>query len=142
MAGIKVLIAGESWVTTSTHFKGWDFFSSTTFHTGGDHLQRALEKQGIVVEHMPSHIASTEFPLTAAALGAYGVVILATLAQTLCSSTRKRGFTGGRCQIVGGRWRSTCMEAADWRWPAATTVLGVSTGRPTIIGRPSRRCCP
>jgi len=84
VAGIKVLIAGESWVTTSTHFKGWDFFSSTTFHTGGDYLQRALEKQGIVVEHMPSHIASTEFPLTAAALGAYGVVILSDIgANTL-----------------------------------------------------------
>jgi uncharacterized membrane protein len=52
MAGIKVLIAGESWVTTSTHFKGWDFFSSTTFHTGGDHLQRALEKQGV---RLPIH---------------------------------------------------------------------------------------
>lgn len=84
MAGIKVLIAGESWVTAATHLKGWDFFSSTTFHTGVEHLRRALEGQGIVAEHMPSHVASTEFPLTAAALRTYGVVILSDIgANTL-----------------------------------------------------------
>jgi uncharacterized membrane protein len=29
MSSIRVLLAGESWVSNSTHFKGWDFFSST-----------------------------------------------------------------------------------------------------------------
>ena len=29
MAAIRALLAGESWVSNSTHFKGWDFFSST-----------------------------------------------------------------------------------------------------------------
>jgi len=28
MASIKVLLAGESWVSNSTHYKGWDFFSN------------------------------------------------------------------------------------------------------------------
>lgn len=26
MKNIHVLLAGESWVSNSTHFKGWDFF--------------------------------------------------------------------------------------------------------------------
>ena len=30
----KVLLAGESWVTTATHIKGFDQFSTVTFHLG------------------------------------------------------------------------------------------------------------
>ena len=30
----RVLLAGESWISQATHIKGFDEFSSTTFHTG------------------------------------------------------------------------------------------------------------
>ena len=40
MAAIRALLAGESWVSNSTHFKGWDFFSSTVAETGIGYLQR------------------------------------------------------------------------------------------------------
>ncbi len=84
MAKITALIAGESWVTAASHHKGWDFFSSTTFHTGVEHLQQALESQGIGVVYMPSHTAASEFPLTAHALRAFDVVILSDIgANTL-----------------------------------------------------------
>jgi uncharacterized membrane protein len=79
MASPRVLIAGESWMTAATHFKGWDFFTSTTFHTGVEHLRRALERQEIDVVYMPAHEASTAFPLTADALGDYKAVVLSDL---------------------------------------------------------------
>lgn len=38
----KVLLAGESWVTSATHYKGWDQFGSVTFHLGAEPLVAAL----------------------------------------------------------------------------------------------------
>ena len=79
MASIRVLIAGESWMTAATHFKGWDFFSSATFHTGVEHLRRALERQRIEVVYMPSHEAATAFPLSLDDLRPYQVVVLSDI---------------------------------------------------------------
>jgi uncharacterized membrane protein len=76
MADIRVLLAGESWVSNSTHFKGWDFFSSTVYEVGTDYLVKALEGSGIALEHMPGHLVPAQFPLSLDALNAYDVVIL------------------------------------------------------------------
>lgn len=84
MTTIKTLIVGESWMTAATHFKGWDFFSSTTFHTGVKYLRRALEHQGIDVTYMPSHEAAATFPVQLNELHVYHVVILSDIgANTL-----------------------------------------------------------
>jgi uncharacterized membrane protein len=84
MAAIRVLLAGESWVTNSTHYKGWDFFSSTTYETGATYLAAALEAGGMAFQHLPSHLAGVEFPNTQAALSAFDVVILSDIgANTL-----------------------------------------------------------
>ncbi len=77
--GIKVLLAGESWVSASTHFKGWDFFSSTVYETGIRNLQAALEGSPITLEHLPGHLVPEKFPLTREELGAYRVVILSDI---------------------------------------------------------------
>ena len=58
----KVLLVGESWVSSSTHFKGFDFFVSTHYATGGDFLIGALSSGGIEVVHQPSHEAARTFP--------------------------------------------------------------------------------
>ncbi|MBV9674472.1 MAG: cytoplasmic protein [Verrucomicrobia bacterium] len=81
---IKVLLVGESWVTTSTHLKGFDFFSSTHYATGGDFLIRALSSAGIQVKHQPSHEAARSFPLTLDELQTHDVIILSDIgANTL-----------------------------------------------------------
>lgn len=81
---LRVLIAGESWITNATHYKGWDQFTSTTYETGVRYLREALEYGGCQVTHMPSHLAATEFPLQRAGLEAYDVVILSDIgANTL-----------------------------------------------------------
>jgi uncharacterized membrane protein len=80
----NVLIVGESWVSQAHHVKGWDFFSSSTYHTGHRDLQAALEAAGHVVTHLPSHAAGSDFPLELAELQAHDVVVLSDIgANTL-----------------------------------------------------------
>lgn len=80
----RILIVGESWVTQSTHYKGWDQFTSVTFHTGVGPLRDALESSGIDVDYLPSHAAAEEFPADASGLARYGAVILSDIgANTL-----------------------------------------------------------
>jgi uncharacterized membrane protein len=80
----KVLLVGESWVSSSTHFKGFDFFVSTHYATGGDFLIGALSSGGIEVVHQPSHEAARAFPLELNKLEQYAVVILSDIgANTL-----------------------------------------------------------
>jgi len=80
----KVLLAGESWVSTSTHFKGFDFFSSTYYATGSDFLIAALGSAAIHVTHQPSHEAAKSFPFKLSELQAYDVIILSDIgANTL-----------------------------------------------------------
>jgi uncharacterized membrane protein len=80
----KVLLVGESWVSASTHLKGFDFFSSTYYATGGDFLIAALRSAGIQVAHQPSHEAARSFPFELGKLQEYNVVILSDIgANTL-----------------------------------------------------------
>ena len=80
----KVLLVGESWVSTSTHLKGFDFFSSTYYATGGDLLIAALSSAGIQVTHQPSHEAAKSFPFELSKLQKQNVVILSDIgANTL-----------------------------------------------------------
>ncbi len=84
MADIRVLLAGESWVGNTTHFKGWDFFSSTEYDVGTEYLEKALAAGGFAFEHMPGHLAARAFPQTLDALNHYDVVILSDIgANTL-----------------------------------------------------------
>ena len=40
MSRTEVLLVGESWVTAATHYKGFDSFSSVTFHKGANRWWR------------------------------------------------------------------------------------------------------
>lgn len=80
----KVLIVGESWVTISTHIKGFDFFVNSTYEEGVKWLEKALESNGIKVDYLPNHIASYKFPLNMPELKRYDVVFLSDIgANTL-----------------------------------------------------------
>ncbi|MER6514633.1 glutamine amidotransferase [Nonomuraea sp. NPDC001636] len=75
----RVLVAGESWVSVSTHYKGFDAFTSTTYHTGIDPLRDVLVADGIEVDHLPAHDVPALFPGTPEALAAYDVVVLSDI---------------------------------------------------------------
>lgn len=77
--GKKVLIAGESWMTTATHVKGVDEFTVHSYVEGVGPLRDALTACGHTVVHLPAHLVPTQFPGTAEALSEYDVVILSDI---------------------------------------------------------------
>lgn len=80
----KILLAGESWVTTATHIKGFDQFPTVTFHLGAEGFLKALADQPFDITWMRCHEAQTDFPATAEDLIAYDAVILSDIgANTL-----------------------------------------------------------
>ena len=54
----NVLVVGESWTSTATHVKGWDSFSSATFHSGRQRagmptMIKIRSLLPILVRHLP-----------------------------------------------------------------------------------------
>lgn len=76
---LRVLIAGESWVTHSIHQKGFDSFTTTEYAEGVEWLRAALEGGGFEIDYQPSHVAARDFPSTARALSDYACVILSDI---------------------------------------------------------------
>lgn len=79
MPAVRVLLAGESWISASMHHKGWDFFPSTVYETGIHALAQALTTAGVECTHLPGHLAPTEFPTSPEALARYDVLMLGDL---------------------------------------------------------------
>ncbi len=75
----RVLLAGESWMTSATHYKGWDHFGSVTYHLGADYLVKALADSPFELTYMPSHLAARDFPQTLDVLQQYSAVILSDI---------------------------------------------------------------
>jgi uncharacterized membrane protein len=81
---MRVLIAGESWVVVTTHIKGFDYMTTSTYEEAVEWLQKALEESGIGVDFLPNHLASRKFPMSMEELKLYQVVILSDIgANTL-----------------------------------------------------------
>lgn len=84
MAKKRILLAGESWMSTATHAKGFDQFNSITFHLGAEPLVAALAGTDIDIHYMPAHEAQSAFPQSLEALSGYAAVILSDIgANTL-----------------------------------------------------------
>ncbi len=79
MSDIKVLLAGESWVSTTTHVKGFNQFWTSEYQTGIDGLKRALEGSEVVLTHLPGHLVPTEFATESQALAEYDVIVLSDI---------------------------------------------------------------
>lgn len=80
----RVLLAGESWSTTSVHTKGFDSFTTTAYEEGAADFIAALEDGGHTVVFQPNHVAATQFPSTMEALSEFDVVVLSDIgANTL-----------------------------------------------------------
>jgi uncharacterized membrane protein len=75
----RILIAGESWITTTTHAKGVDEFTVHSYAEGVTQLRAALTATGHEVVHLPGHLVPTDFPETPEALDAYDVVVLSDI---------------------------------------------------------------
>ncbi|MBA6434460.1 glutamine amidotransferase [Streptomyces sp. GMR22] len=160
----RVLIAGESWISQSTHIKGVDSFTTSAYVTGVEPLRRALEGRGHEVTHLPAHLVPGQFPGDAEALAGYDVVILSDIGANslqLSPEVFERGTPGadridalrgwvadgGGLLMVGGYLSFTGFEGkAAYRNTALHEVLPVELlpeddrvelpagGRPSAVG--------
>ena len=75
----KILLVGETWVSSSTHFKGFDQFGSVTFHSGAAPFTKALADTEFDVVHMPAHEAVENLPFDIHGLRAYDAIVLSDI---------------------------------------------------------------
>ncbi|WP_137602596.1 glutamine amidotransferase [Paucilactobacillus nenjiangensis] len=75
----KVLLAGESWISTTTEYKGYDSFTSTKLEIGCADLLAALKKLNHEVTHLRAHDVPEHFPWTMDELNQYEVIILSDI---------------------------------------------------------------
>ena len=139
----RILLAGESWSTTSIHTKGFDSFFTSSYEEGASHFIAALERGGHDVTFLPNHVASDRFPSTLDELAAFDVVVLSDIgANTLLlpASVFTRGTRmpdrlalvaewvrgGGALLMVGGYLSFQGIEAkANYRATALAPILPV-----------------
>jgi len=76
---MKVLLAGESYITTENHTKGLDFATLGRYEEVGAPFVETLQNLGMDVTHLPNHLAQLSFPDTVAELTKYDVVILSDI---------------------------------------------------------------
>lgn len=135
---IRVLLAGESWMSAATHYKGFDQFGSVTYHLGAEPLVAALSGSRFDLTYMPAHEAAAAFPFDMQRLREWQVVMLSDIgANTLLlpqqvwmhgqptpnrlKLLREFVRAGGGLVMVGGylsfqgidgraRWRRTPVE--------------------------------
>lgn len=134
----RVLLVGESWTTSETHYKGFDQFGSVRFHTGATPLLNAMKDSEFQIDYMTAHDAAEGFPFEIGGLAPYDIVILSDIGANtfllppdvwLRSRTvpnrlrmlRDWVAQGGNLLMIGGyfsfqgidgraRWRNTAVE--------------------------------
>ncbi len=139
----KVLLAGESWMSYTTHVKGVDAFYTSTYETGERWLKRALENAGYEVDFLPNHLAVDGFPFEMEELKNYDCVILSDIgANTLLLPTatfmhskkmpnrvdllRDYVLDGGALLMIGGYLTFSGVDAkGKWHDSAVQEVLPV-----------------
>lgn len=140
----KLLLVGESWVSSATHYKGFDQFGSVTFHLGAEPFVAALEAESFGVTYMPAHEAAEKFPFEMDGLAGYDAIILSDIgANTLLlppavwlhSRTvpnrlkliRDYVANGGGLLMAGGYFSFQGIDGkARWRRTAVEEVLPVT----------------
>jgi len=139
----RVLIAGESWTTTSIHVKGFDSFTTVAYEEGVGALRDALLAAGHDVTFMPNHVAAVDFPHSVDGLRAWDVVLLSDIgSNTLLIppatfarfesrpnrlvAVREWVRGGGGFGMIGGYLSFQGIEAkANYRGTAVAEVLPV-----------------
>lgn len=100
----KVLIAGESWMSYTTHVKGFDSFYTSVYEEGVGYIRAAMEKAGYEVDFIPNHLAPEKFPYALDELQKYDCVILSDIGSNtllLPNETFAKGERRpNRCQLI------------------------------------------
>lgn len=139
----KILLAGESWMSYTTHVKGFDSFYTSVYESGEKYIKKALEEAGYEVDFMPNHLCLDGFPFTLEELSAYSCIILSDIgANTLllptatfskgrrmpnrCNLIRDYVKEGGALLMVGGYMTFAGIDGkGKWHDTAVQEVLPV-----------------
>ena len=139
----RILLAGESWMSHTTHVKGFDTFFTAVYETGKDFLIAALEKGGYALDYIPNHLVGEHFPFSMEELKQYDCVILSDIgANTLllpavtfskskkmpnrCNLLRDYVLDGGALLMIGGYLTFSGVDAkGKWHDTAVQEVLPV-----------------
>lgn len=139
----KVLLAGESWMSYTTHVKGFDAFYTSKYETGTAFISKAVERAGYEFVFLPNHLAGEEFPFTLEELQAFSCVILSDIgSNTLllppdtfekslirpnrCNLIRDYVKAGGALLMIGGYMTFSGVDAkGKWHDTAVQEVLPV-----------------
>jgi uncharacterized membrane protein len=80
MKKTKVLLVGESWTTSTTHYKGFDHFVTTNFGGGYSFFKNVLEQDpSIQFSHMAAHNVPNNFPYTIEELNQWDVIVISDI---------------------------------------------------------------
>jgi uncharacterized membrane protein len=143
MADLKVLLAGESWTSHTTHVKGFDSFTTSDYAEGASWLIEGLQAHGIQVDFLPNHEASRDFPTRLEEAQAYDAILLSDIgSNTLllhpdtfirsqptpdrCQLLREYVESGGGLCMIGGYLSFSGIEGkARFQQTAVRDVLPV-----------------
>ena len=143
MKNSKVLLAGESWTSYTTHIKGFDAFYTSAYASGEKWIKAALERGGYDFTFMPNHLVSDQFPYTVEELSQYSCIILSDVgSNTLllptatfvssqekpnrCTVMRDYVLSGGSLLMVGGYLTFSGVDAKGrWGKTAVQDILPV-----------------
>jgi len=139
----KVLLAGESWMSFTTHVKGFDTFTTSVYETGTEWIEKAVKNAGYEFVFLPNHEAPEKFPFTMEELGQYDCVILSDIgSNTLlippatfnrsekrpnrCNLIRDYVQAGGALLMIGGYMTFSGIDGkGKWHDTAVQEVLPV-----------------
>jgi len=139
----RILIAGESWSSTTVHVKGFDSFVTSNYAEGVKWLRDAFESGGYEVVFMPNHMAADSFPKTIEEMQKFDLILLSDIGtNTLllnnqvfvagqrlpnrCDLLREYVLNGGSLVMVGGYMTFSGIDAKGrWGTTAVADVLPV-----------------
>jgi uncharacterized membrane protein len=140
---VKVMLVGETWIAATTHYKGWDSFSTVTYENAGEQFCADLRAQpGTEVVQLPAHLVPTTFPegpeldgldvLVLSDIGSNSVLLApqtwlnARPSPNRIAAVSEWTQRGGGLVMVGGYMSFQGLnQAARWRETPLAEVLPV-----------------
>jgi uncharacterized membrane protein len=92
---MKVVLAGESWIVTETHYKGFDTAMLNRYEDFfADPFFEALKNKGIELDYYPNHLVQSTFPDNVEDLKQYDAVILSDVGSNTLYMDPEMQFKG------------------------------------------------
>ena len=75
----KILLVGESSVSNSIHYKGWEEFISTNYHIEAEELINSIDTTIFDIDYLKGYEASEKFPCKIDTLKKYSAIIFSDI---------------------------------------------------------------